>query len=131
MNTLHYENADYVVADWLTLKAYADKYGINEKTLFGQVKRGVIPVGDVLEIPEWNLRLVRDVPPPTTRRGPKGGGRQYARFQVVHGPDEQWHLIDNWISEVVATVAAQSQAEARQHFQNEGLLPVTPNAHKP
>lgn len=49
--------------EWLTIKRYADKYGITQQVVVNWINRGTIPADAVRDIPELNnIRLVKDQP---------------------------------------------------------------------
>jgi hypothetical protein len=46
---------------WLTIKRYADKYGLSQQVVVNWINRGVIPAEAVQDVPELNnMRLVKD-----------------------------------------------------------------------
>ena len=51
------------MSDWLTIKRYAEKYGVTTQVVTNWMSRGVIPADCVKDVPELNdLRLVKDQP---------------------------------------------------------------------
>lgn len=51
------------MSDWLTIKRYAEKYGVTTQVVTNWIARGVIPADCVKDVPELNdLRLVKDQP---------------------------------------------------------------------
>lgn len=49
--------------EWLTVKRYAQKYGLTVNVVINWINRGVIPADCVQTLPELNnLRLVKDQP---------------------------------------------------------------------
>ncbi|TAE23222.1 MAG: hypothetical protein EAZ91_22465 [Cytophagales bacterium] len=57
---------DGVVLDtleWLTIKRYADRYGLKMNTVTNWISRGIIPVDCVVTIHELNdMRLIKNQP---------------------------------------------------------------------
>ena len=50
-------------SQWLTIKRYAEKYGVNMQEVGDWITRGIIPTDCVRDLPEINnIRLVRDQP---------------------------------------------------------------------
>lgn len=51
------------MSNWLTIKRYAEKYGMTTQVVTNWIARGVIPADCVKDVPELNdLRLVKDQP---------------------------------------------------------------------
>ena len=51
------------MSDWLTIKRYAEKYGVTTQVVTNWIARDVIPADCVKDVPELNdLRLVKDQP---------------------------------------------------------------------
>ena len=47
--------------EWLTIKRYAEKYGVSQQVVVNWISRGVIPADAVKTLPEINnIRLVKD-----------------------------------------------------------------------
>lgn len=47
--------------EWLTIKRYAERYGVSTQVVTNWINRGVIPADCVMELPELNnLRLVKN-----------------------------------------------------------------------
>ncbi len=50
-------------SQWLTIKRYAEKHGVNMQEVGDWITRGIIPIDCVRDLPEINnIRLVRDQP---------------------------------------------------------------------
>lgn len=48
-------------SDWLTVKRYAEKYGVSTNVVSNWVSRGIIPANSTRVVPELNnLRLIQD-----------------------------------------------------------------------
>ena len=122
MDQLIYKGITYPLAGWMTQTAYAEKYGMNIKTLGGQISRGVINPENLLDVPEWGLRLLRDVPPPVVARGPRPKLKNplSPRHRVLPGPNGTWHLLDTAKNEIVTSVNADDEAEATELFNLDG-----------
>ena len=49
--------------DWLTIKRYAEKYGVSTNVVSNWISRGTIPADCVQVVPELNdIKLIRDQP---------------------------------------------------------------------
>lgn len=47
-------------ADWLTIKRYAEKYGVSQQVVVNWLNRGVVPADCTMILPEFNnIRLVK------------------------------------------------------------------------
>jgi|GEM_PF-3611520 len=57
---LHYQGVTYSLGGYMTQAQYCAKWGIAKNTLNNRIRRGNLPAGMVLRIPEWSLILVRD-----------------------------------------------------------------------
>lgn len=50
-------------AEWLTIKRYADKYGVSQQVVVNWINREVIPANCTMVLHEFNdMRLVKDKP---------------------------------------------------------------------
>lgn len=50
-------------SQWLTIKRYAERYGVSTQNVTNWISRGKIPADCVQDLPELNnLRLVKDQP---------------------------------------------------------------------
>ncbi len=48
---------------WLTIKRYAEKYGLSTQVVTNWISRDIIPADCVMDLPEINnIRLVKDQP---------------------------------------------------------------------
>ena len=59
------QTPDFTVdlSEWLTVKRYADKYGVSQQVVVNWISRGIVPADCVMEIPELNnIRLVKNQP---------------------------------------------------------------------
>jgi hypothetical protein len=51
------------MAQWLTIKRYAEKYRVSQQVVVNWIGRGVIPANSTMILPELNdIRLVKDQP---------------------------------------------------------------------
>ena len=51
------------MADWLTIKRYAEKYGVSQQVVVNWINREVVPADCIMVLPELNdIRLVKDQP---------------------------------------------------------------------
>lgn len=49
--------------EWLTIKRYAEKYGLSQQVVVNWINRGIIPSDAVQDVPELNnMRLVKNQP---------------------------------------------------------------------
>lgn len=50
-------------AEWLTIKRYAQKYGVSQQVVVNWINRGVVPADCTMILQEFNdMRLVKDQP---------------------------------------------------------------------
>jgi hypothetical protein len=49
------------MAEWLTIKRYAEKHSVSTQVVSNWIARGIIPADCMMELPELNdIRLVKD-----------------------------------------------------------------------
>lgn len=66
---LIYQGKTYRISEWITLSGYVQTYGGSLQTLASRIDRGSVPAEYVLEIPEWNLKLIKNQALPAPARG--------------------------------------------------------------
>lgn len=65
MDQLTYHGHTYPLADWQTYTAYCQQHGLSLNALNMQITRGKIAPTDLLNVPEWGLKLIRANQPGT------------------------------------------------------------------
>ncbi|MBO0947225.1 hypothetical protein [Fibrella forsythiae] len=69
--SLTYAGVTHNLDEWITYGEYGRKYGINQTTITMRILRGNFPPENILDLPRWGIKLLKDVAPNQVDRGRK------------------------------------------------------------